>query len=292
MRDPDPLPSLPRRRFGNHIRTARLAANLNQSDVAKAMRWSVPTQSRIERGKLGTLNDRDVRDLCTVLGIDDRDEAAVLLGLLEQASATSKSWWQQQFGEVMQERFDVYVGLEYEARAIDIFRSEMVPGLFQTADYASALNQLFFPHESEEQLARRIELKLQRQASLTRKNKPTEVSMVLDEAELRRVVGNKRVMSAQLAHLVTLSTRPNINIRILPFSAGYPVGTSTGPFSILSFDDKPPVVYVESYLSNMYLEEERDVAMYRSASTTIHHAALDAVASRRLLRHAMKEYAT
>ncbi|MBF6219001.1 helix-turn-helix domain-containing protein [Nocardia abscessus] len=286
-----PPPSLPRRRFGNHIRDARHAANLKQPDVAKAMRWSVPTQSRIERGYLGTLNDRDVRDLCAVLGIEDEEEVAALIGMLEEATAQPKKWWQQQYGEVMQERFDVYVGLEYEARAIDIYRSELVPGLFQTADYARALNHLFFPHESEEQQARRIELKLKRQASLTRKTKPLEATMVLDEAILRRIVGSARIMGPQLRHLADMSTRDNITIRVLPFSAGYPTGTATGAFSILSFEVDPSVVYVESFTSNMYLEDETDVATYQTASTIIRRSALDAAASRSLLRQMAKEFA-
>ncbi|MBF6300936.1 helix-turn-helix domain-containing protein [Nocardia amamiensis] len=288
-KDSTPPPSLPRRRFGNHIREARNAANLRQPDVAKAMRWSVPTQSRIERGYLGTLNDRDVRDLCEVLGIDDKNEVAALIALLEEATAQPKKWWQQHT-EVMQERFDVYVGLESEARSIDIYRSELVPGLFQTADYAKALNQLFFPHDSEEQQARRIELKLQRQASLTRKTKPLKVNLVLDEAILHRVVGNRRIMRAQAAHLADMSTRENISIRILPFTAGYPAGTATGAFSILSFEADPPVVYVESFTSNLYFEEDAEVAIYNSASTTLHRSALDAQASRSLLRQMVKEY--
>lgn len=287
---PATQPSLPRRRFGVQIRAARKANNLTQPDIATAMGWSAPTQSRIERGHLGTLCERDVYDLCKVLGITDSEEVAALVGLLQEGSAQPKKWWQQQFREVMNDRFDVYVGLEYEARAIDIFQAEVVPGLFQIPEYAQALNQLYFPHDAEERARSRIDLKMQRQASLTRKTRPMRVSVVLDEAILRRVVGSQRVMAAQFNHLADMSKRDNITIRVLPFTAGYPVGTAVGAYSIMEFDAYPEVVYIESFNGNIYLEDESDVSRFRTASTTVHRAALDVMASRSLLRQASKEF--
>ncbi|WP_109527291.1 MULTISPECIES: helix-turn-helix domain-containing protein [Nocardia] len=290
--DSEPPPSLPRRRFGQRIREARLAANLNLKDVAQVMQWSGPTQSRIEHGKLGTLKPRDVKLLCDAVGISDTREVEALTSYLEEATAQPRKWWQQQYNEVIPEHLDVYVGLEFEATEITIYRAELMPGLFQTRDYAAAINQLFFPHDSEEQQRRRVDFKIQRQASLTRKVKPLKVTMVLDEAVVRRVVGGKRVMAAQLDHLAEMSKRPNITIQVLPFEAGYPVGAATGAYTILSLVDANPVVYAESFTSNIYLEEDADVAQYRSASVTIHRAALDAMASRSLLRRAAKELTT
>ncbi len=255
------------------------------------MGWSAPTQSRIERGRLGNLRARDLRELCRVLEIEDQEEVDALISLLDEASARSTSWWQR-FGEVINERLDVYVGLETDARSIDIFRPDLVPGLFQIAEYARALNEVYFPGDTVETQDQRIELKLRRQTSLTRKTNPTAVTMVVDEAALRRVVGSERVMRAQLKHLADMSQRPNISIRVLPYTAGFPVGGPTGPFSVLTFESDPMIVYVEAFTSNMYLEADSDVRKYRAAFASLHRATLDEVASRNVMRQVAREFVT
>ncbi|WP_063036921.1 Scr1 family TA system antitoxin-like transcriptional regulator [Nocardia pseudovaccinii] len=121
---------------------------------------------------------------------------------------------------------------------------------------------------------------------------PLRVDLVLDEAVLRRVVGGKKVMSAQLRHLADL--RPNVP----PSARGFPLGISTGPFPIVDFaaDDRghplePPVVVVESYTGDIYLERPKSVRRYRSAFDVIQRVALDVPDSKRQLRQAAEEYA-
>ncbi|MBF6191671.1 hypothetical protein IU475_10815 [Nocardia beijingensis] len=119
--------------------------------------------------------------------------------------------------------------------------------------------------------------------------------LLLDEAATRRVVGGPRVMSVQLRHLADLP--PNVRVQVLPFGAGYPLGTSTGPFTILDFaadDDgrvlEPPVVYVQSYTGDIYLERPSTVRRYRTAIEVVKRVALDVPSSKRLLRQAAKEF--
>lgn len=104
-------------------------------------------------------------------------------------------------------------------------------------------------------------------------------------------------MAAQVRHLAELSTRPNVCLRILPFAAGVPLGLSTGPFVILEFgtDSKgqpvePPVVYVEGFTGDLYLERQGDVQRYRRAQDGLERCALDVQDSRNLLRQVAKEY--
>ncbi|MFD7845478.1 Scr1 family TA system antitoxin-like transcriptional regulator [Nocardia sp. NPDC059764] len=97
-------------------------------------------------------------------------------------------------------------------------------------------------------------------------------------------------MATQLRHLADLGTRPNITVRVVPFQAGFPLGTPVGPFVALDFKPdvkgvaEPTVIYVESYTGDMYLEGEADVGKYRRAFATIQHVAMDAVTSRNMLR--------
>ncbi|WP_433716710.1 helix-turn-helix domain-containing protein [Nocardia sp. CA-084685] len=283
---------MPRRALGRYLRDQRNSQGLKLADVAAPMEWSISKLGRIERGEEGKLRIADVTQLCGILGFD-ADRTAVMVGLAQQADV--KNWWHA-FGDLIPEGFVMYVDLESTAHQMTIFRPDLVPGLLQTAAYARALDRIYFPHDSEEEQERRIRLRMQRQAILTRRTKPTRVEVVLHESALRTVVGSSATMAGQLRHLADMSTRPNLSIRVLPFSAGLPVGIPIGPFVILDFAPdaegvmEPTVVYVENLTGDMYFEKEVDLTTYRRASATIQHAALDAVASRNMLRQIAKEF--
>ncbi|NQE92274.1 helix-turn-helix domain-containing protein [Nocardia terpenica] len=273
--------------MGQYLRRAREDQDLTQGQVAESLGWSVSTQSRLERGETGRIRDRDIEHLCRTLGFDD-EKTAAMVGLFKQGG--ERRWWHA-FGDVIPETFNVYIGLESNASKIEIYRPDIVPGLFQTAEYAAALDRIYFPNDSEEELQRRIELKMKRQSVITRKLNPVSIEIILSETALHPLVGSPTIMANLCRHLADLSTKPNITIRILPSSAGYPVGGPVGPFTILEFGrDKegslvePTVIYVETFTGDMYLEDESDLRKYRAAWATIQRAALDAVASRRLLR--------
>ncbi|QVI19065.1 helix-turn-helix domain-containing protein [Nocardia tengchongensis] len=287
MPEENPRASLPRRQLGRYIRRQREENTvLTQAEVAAAMQWSHSKYSRLERGEPGRILDRDLRELGKILEIPDEKTNA----MIELARQVAERTWYNSFNDLIRANFDVYMRMETEAGAMEIYRPDLVPGLFQTADYARSLNSVYFPKDSEEEHDRRIELKLKRQTIITRKRSPITVDLVLHESALHTTVGNEVTMATQLRHLADLGTRPNISVRVLPFRSGFPLGMAVGPFVTLDFkpDPKgmaePTVIYVESYTGDMYLEGEADVGKYRRAFATIQHAALDAVASRNLLR--------
>ncbi|WP_228786256.1 helix-turn-helix domain-containing protein [Nocardia terpenica] len=282
-----PGPSLPHRQMGQYLRRAREDQDLTQGQVAESLGWSVSTQSRLERGETGRIRDRDIEHLCRTLGFDD-EKTAAMVGLFKQGG--ERRWWHA-FGDVIPETFNVYIGLESNACKIEVYRPDIVPGILQTAEYAAVLDRIYFPSDSEEELQRRIELKMKRQNIITRRLDPVSIEVIINEGALRILVGTPTIMANLCRHLADWSTRPNITIRILPSSAGYPVGGPVGPFAILEFPRdregapvEPTVIYVETFTGDMYLEDESDVRKYRMAWTKVQHAALDTVASRRLLR--------
>ncbi|MFE3195493.1 helix-turn-helix domain-containing protein [Nocardia sp. NPDC059240] len=287
MSEENPRASLPRRQLGRYIRRQREENTaLTQAEVAAAMQWSHSKYSRLERGEPGRILDRDLRELGNILEIpDDKTDA-----MIELARQVAEKTWYNSFNDLIRANFDVYMRMETEAAAMEIYRPDLVPGLFQTADYARSLNRIYFPKDSAEEQDRRIELKVRRQAIVTRKKTPVTVDLVLHESALYTTVGSDLIMATQLRHLADLGTRPNLSVRILPFRAGFPLGTPAGPFVGLDFKPdakgvaEPTVIYVESYTGDMYLEDDSDVGKYRRAFATIQHAALDAVTSRNLLR--------
>ncbi|WP_228838487.1 helix-turn-helix domain-containing protein [Nocardia amamiensis] len=287
--------TLPRRQLGWHLRDGRSELGLTLEQVATMMQWSKSKLARIEKAEgNGTLREVDIRELCRFLGFDD-DMTTAMVGLARQSDA--KCWWHT-FDDVIRKSFNMYVGLESSATSLTMFRPDLIPGILQTADYARALDRIYFPGESADELDRRVQLRIKRQNIILRRHHPVSVDIVLHESALRSVVGGPKTMAVQLRHIADVSTRPNVTIRVLPFSAGFPLGLYVGPYVILDFgrDNKgkevaPRIVFLEGYTGDMYLEREQDTQMYQTASTAIQRASLDTVASRNLLRQVAKGFA-
>jgi hypothetical protein len=285
--------TLPRRQLGKHLRNGREAVGLTLADVGALMEWSISTVQRLEVGITGRIRLVDVEALCRIYEFTE-EFTEVLKGLALQAAG--KSWWHE-YDDLIAEHFDVFVDLESSAQRLQTYEPEIIPGLVQTPAYAYALMQVGYPDDSPAELERRVRLRHGRQKRITRKTKPIVVGIVLREAALRTVVGSRRVMAAQLRHLADLSTRDNVDVRVLPFSAGFPMGVAIGPFVILEPGDnrtrgsrEPTVVYVESFTGDLYLEKESAVRRYAEANRILLNAALDMVQSRDMLRRLAKEY--
>ncbi|MGW1739484.1 helix-turn-helix domain-containing protein [Nocardia sp. NPDC001965] len=285
--------TLPRRQLGKHLRNGREAVGLTLADVGALMEWSISTVQRLEVGKTERIRLADVEALCRIYEFS-AEFTEVLKGLARQA--TGKSWWHE-YGDLIPEHFDVFVDLESSAQRLRTYEPEIIPGLVQTPGYTHSLMRVAYPDVGPAELERRVALRHGRQKRITRKARPVVVDIVLREAALRTVVGSKRVMAAQLRHLADLSTRENVSIRVLPFSAGFPLGVAIGPFVILEPGEtgrrgspEPTVVYVESFTGDLYLEKESAVRRYADANRTLLNAALDVVQSRDMLRRLAKEY--
>ncbi|MFJ4650487.1 helix-turn-helix domain-containing protein [Nocardia sp. NPDC088792] len=287
--------TLPRRQLGRYLREGRMQCNLTIAEAAALMEWSESKLQRLETGNAEKIRVLDIRELCRIYDFDDEFTTA-LGGLAQQASV--KSWWHE-YDDLIPEGFNVYVGLEASARGLVSYQPDLIPGLLQTADYARVLIGDYWPDAGDDQLDRRVQLKIRRQSLLTRKRNPATFDIVMHETALRRVVGSPRVMAAQLRRVADMSTLPTIAVRVLPFSAGVPIGHTVGPFVILDFGHdsgnrplEPTVVYLENFLGDLYLEKQAAVDRYLQAYQAIQRAALDETSSRDLLRKAAKEYVT
>ena len=131
--------------------------------------------------------------------------------------------------------------LKYEQAATSIknYSSDVIPGLFQTADYARAL---FKRGGVVDDIESAVNERMQRQQRLHEPN-PPYLWVVLAQPVLWWQVGGREVMLGQLDHLLHLSTLPRISVRVLPVSAGWP-GVS-GSLVIMTSRDTE-VAYLES----------------------------------------------
>ncbi|MEU4314492.1 helix-turn-helix transcriptional regulator [Nocardia sp. NPDC024068] len=286
--------TLPRRQLGRFLREHREAIGLSLAKAAALAELSQAALQRIETAKTKKVRSIDVRALCDLYEVS-REETARALDLTEQAKVTS--WYTAFAGLYSDPTFNMYVELSASARQL-ISYQEIVLGLVQTPDYARALISSFYREESPDDIERRVALRIKRQMIVTRKADPVRLELLLHESALWRVVGGPEVMAAQLRHLAEIGKRPNIDIRIHPYTAGYAQGLLHGPFVILDFgtDTKgrtvePSLVYFEGHgKPDLYLESDEDVRRYDDLASEIRSAAHDDAQSRELLRRAAREY--
>ena len=286
---------MPRRQLGRYLRNGREECGLTLQQAAALLERSASTLQRIERGMVAHLREGDIEALCKMYDFDDDHAAAMrVLG----AQGNESNWWYE-YGDLLPANFDFYVGLEASAHRLTTYEPEFVPGLLQTAAYASALFHAGHPGDSTEEHARRVQLRMRRQARITRKYRPATLNVILRESVTYGVCGGAKVMAAQLRHLADLGTRPNVSIQVLPFSAGLPVGEPIGPFVVLEFGRDgsgraidPPVAYAECFTGGLYFENLDTVERYYGVYEDLQRLALDAAASRHLLRQRAKEYAS
>ncbi len=282
---------VPHRSLGRCLRGMRQEAGLSIEVAARAIGRGAGTLHRLETGAPNVVvRDEDLRRLCKLYQRVD------MLPVLKSLAAQGKTpAWLDEFSDQVHPTFNAYLQMETAASRLTGYRPDLLPGLFQIPEYARALDRTYFPMDTAEEIERRVRIRRNRQRLITRDVAPMTAVLVLDEAVIRRVVGDPRVMAAQLRHLADLP--PNVRVQVLPFGAGFPLGTSTGPFTILDFASdgdgrvlEPPVVYVESYAGDIYLEREAAVQRYRAGMEVMRRVALDVPNSKRLLRQVAKEF--
>lgn len=283
--------TVPRRQLGRHLRDLRNKARLTVRAAAKELEWSEPKIWRIETGQTA-LRSLDVEAMCKVYGAP----AELTQGLMGLAKETKGRGWWHSYGDVIPENFDLYIGLEEAAERLQQYGPELVPGLFQTTDYARTLIREDNPGVEAEEIERRVHVRMARQALLTRVTSPITMEVALNEAVLRRPVGGREVMAAQPDHLLELAALAHVSIRVVPFEVGLHHGLLSGSFAILRFPlngdgqpTEPPTVYVGGFTGDLYLDKPKEIERYDGAFRAIRGRCLGHDETVRLIHQATRE---
>jgi transcriptional regulator with XRE-family HTH domain len=255
--------------FADELRAARDRAGLTQDELAARVNYSATLVAMIEGLKR----------------VPQADFAARLDDVLGYPGTFAR----------LQERLRVlpfaasfrpFAAFEESATALRTFEHTLVPGLFQTEDYARAVLGTS-PNTSADELDDRVAARLARQVILDR-DSPPMMWVVLDEAVLHREVGSAKVMRDQLGHLAGMSDRPNIAIQIVPYSAGAHVGLQ-GAFVIADFEDAPPVAFLATATDGQTVEEPSAVARVALTFDTLRTEALPRRASMQMIMKVAEE---
>lgn len=183
----------------------------------------------------------------------------------------------------------IFVGLEQTASTMRTYEPTVLPGLLQTCAYAEAILRADITDRTDEDVARLVDMRLDRQSVLTRSPSPLYLSAVVDEVAVRRVAGSSRVMADQLDHLVAVAGWPNVELQVLPFAAGaHSVGF--GAFYILAFPWGNESVYVENRATAFHLESPGEVAAHAAVFAELARLALSPSESVEFIRAVGETY--
>jgi transcriptional regulator with XRE-family HTH domain len=247
--------SVRQRRVSAELRALRQDRELTCQEVADALDWSVSKVSRMETGVRGLFPD----DVAAMLGYL-KAPSKLREELLKLVREGEKPNWIQ-VGRGLPSDWKDLIRIENDAIALYNYEPQLVPGLLQTGDYATAVLRSCNRELAEGAADQMVRTRMGRFAVLTRLNGPT-LSVILDEVVLRRAIGGPGVMHGQLQHLLNMANRPKIDLRVVPFSAGATPGLE-GPFMILEFSDQPTLVHQEVRGTGGFLEEARHVSRAR-----------------------------
>lgn len=273
------------------IRRFRHDAGLTQKQVATALEWSESKIMRIETG-VTNVSATDLRALLAHYGVTDTDEVN---GLATLARESRRRTWRDAYRQEIEPQFYLFLGYEESAVRIRQRHSSVVPVLLQTEEYARELARTFT--DDNHRITRILELRADRQRVFDEHDEESTVEFLLDEAVLRRKVGNWPIMQDQLTRIREISQRQHVSIRVVPFEAGEHWGMASS-FDIfdLSQDTDDRVVFVEqparNAITDVTLRDGADeIALYVDGYHEAAKLANDPEDTTDLLDHLIAEYA-
>ncbi|WP_018681461.1 helix-turn-helix domain-containing protein [Actinokineospora enzanensis] len=246
-------PWVVRRLGGRRLRALREELDHTQQEVAAAMEWSLSKVLRIEAGTHG-VSVTDVRALLGHYGITDPTQVDPHL---EAARAGRGIPWYEPYRDVLTPSVRKVLGYESACARIRQVNPVHIPGPLQTAGYA---REQLRPYFSDAQLDLAVEARVERRRRLVEDGGP-ELTVVIDESAIRRVVGGREVMREQLESLLARDAR--VRIRVIPFARGWHFGLE-GAFILLDLADDPPmpretVLYLEQADRDFFAGDDTDL---------------------------------
>jgi transcriptional regulator with XRE-family HTH domain len=269
--------TIAKRSLSRRLRELREATGLTANGVCDRLGWGRGKVGRIENNDWKRPEMSDIRDLLRFYDVGEEESRELEgLGLL----ARERAWWrdyQDVFGETE------FPGLEADAERISCYAPLVLPGLLQTADYTRA--QMSIGAHPPEWRHKALQARQRRQLILDRDDDTApQLLAVITEASLRYKWGTGAQRRRQLEHLVELSGRPQVELRLLRYQDGFHAGMC-GPINIFEYGGgEPPVVFLETDFAVHELSGRKDIETYIDTFANIQKYSLDSPASTAHLR--------
>jgi hypothetical protein len=214
--------------LGEKLREAREEAGIaSQELLARELGFHRSVIVKVETGSqpaskaVATLIQQRFPKLCNGLLV-------VLSSIARKSSGPIPGWYTD------------FLEREGVATSIRLYQPIIVPGVFQTGDYAREVYAGHRPGIADDELDELVKARLERKAILDKPDAP-EIVAILDESVLHRLIGSPKIMHDQIMHLIELSERPNILIQVVPAEIGAHAGLLCA-FVIAGLEGEPDLL--------------------------------------------------
>jgi transcriptional regulator with XRE-family HTH domain len=250
--------SIRARELGRHLRGAQELSGLNGKTLARRLGWSETRLSRVLSGRASS-DDVDISALLALCGVTGGWRADILRLCHPSADPNVLRL-------PVDEHTDAYAAHSAEATAVFEYQPNSVPRIGQVPDYPRSV---FGVHVTSH-------------AGLRTLLDLPDVSLLVHEWALRNPVASAGVMSDQVHHLLRLSVRSNLSIRVIPLKSAA-VPAAAGGFALVECADYDPFVYREEPTAGLLIGDADEVGRYAGLRRVLRAAAFDEAASRELL---------
>ncbi len=251
--------------------------------VAELVGWQEAKLSDFLNGKIGCTET----ELALLLGVcrtpvEERDR---LLSLLPEAHV--EGWWQRH-GSCVPVRLRTLVQNVKAAKTLTTWHPHGLPVFLQSVDYLRAAISAS-PNVPDEETDHRVKAAQELQELLS--GRGLQCTFYIHEQALNLPVGGHEVHVGQVHHLLLMTVRTNVAIRILPTEVGAHAGMS-GAFTQLDFPAYEPLVFLEHENSTLIEEEKTAVEGYLEVVRWLDRASLDGEQSKMVLLQFAERLAT
>ncbi|MEU9136931.1 helix-turn-helix transcriptional regulator [Streptomyces sp. NPDC048404] len=241
-----------REALGARLRELRVEAGLDGKALADRLGWQRSKVSRLQNGHQ-TATEDDLAAWAEAVGAPG--QAAELKARLRGLESQQRHW-RRQLAAGHTPVQDRYVVEYHRTATVRGYETSVVPGLFQTPDYARRLlaqNAELMRSPRDTDAA--VQARMRRHEVLYEPGKLFRV--LIWEAALHVVVGTGEEMAGQLDRLVGLIGMSTVELGIVPLGARMPITPKHG-FWI--FDEER--VVVETVNTELQYDSADDLALY------------------------------
>ncbi|MFE9650023.1 helix-turn-helix domain-containing protein [Streptomyces sp. NPDC006365] len=275
---PRSTPTERQRRLGAELRKMRVAAGMTTEHAAGLLNVPRTNVPNMESGRSGISPER-VRTLASNYGCTDRDLVEALAAM---AAGRDKGWWEAYRGQLRDAFLDI-AELEWHAKRLRIAVTVHLPGLLQTEEHARAVFEAVIPPLPAADVETRVAHRIDRQQVLDRPEPPA-LDVILHEAALRMEFGGPAVARRQLEHLLQMSERDSVTVRVIPFKAGGFPGAGQSVVYAESTVPRLDTVELDSTHGPEFIDSETQLRKYRAQLDATQAVALTPKTSRDFIR--------
>ncbi len=229
--------------IGAQVKALRIRAGLTQAQLGKKVGYSESQIRSIETGRRAP-----------------KPELLLAFEELFQVHGVFTSVADELLKEPHPSWFQPFAAVEAEAVALSAYDNHLVNGLLQTEAYARAVYEVYRPALDDEEIDRRLNARMARQALLTRSPTPS-LTFIMEQVVLERPIGGVKVRREQWKRLLDVSRMRHIEIQVMPTQRTEHASLD-GPLTLLEPPERETCAYLEVQGTGHMITNRRTVAKF------------------------------